>query len=152
MLPRLHAVLAALVALPVPPPLANSDRDKGGEFVTPADIRWRGGPPSLPEGAKVAVREGDPSKEGPFVLRIRLPDGFRVMPHTHPKDERVTVISGTLYLGEVDKFSEKAGAGMNSLDSREPGRGVAEGSRQESWHTRSRRYLLSGRMRPQIPR
>jgi hypothetical protein len=57
---------------------------KGGEIVTPADIRWREGPPSLPKGAKVAVLEGDPSKEGTFVLRIKLTDGFRVMPHTHP--------------------------------------------------------------------
>lgn len=60
----------------------------------------------------MAVLEGDPSREGPFVLRIKLPDGFRVMPHTHPKDERVTVISGTLYLGEGDKFDEKSGKGV----------------------------------------
>ena len=39
-------------------------------------------------------------------------DGFRVMPHTHPKDERVTVISGTLYLGMGGKFDEKAGKAM----------------------------------------
>jgi hypothetical protein len=112
MLPQIHAVLAALLALPVLPPLANSEHRKGSEIVTPADVRWREGPASLPKGAKVAVLEGDPPKEGPFVLRLKLPDGFRVMPHTHPKDERVTVISGTLYLGAGRKFDERAGKAL----------------------------------------
>lgn len=58
-------------------------------------MQWKQGPPSLPKGALVAVLEGDPSKEGPFVFRAKLPDGYRVPPHTHPKTERVTVISGT---------------------------------------------------------
>ena len=112
MLPRILAVLAALLALPVLTSPASSDQGKGGAIVTPADIHWREGPASLPKGAKVAVLEGDPSKEGPFGLRIKLPDGFRVMPHTHPKDERVTVISGTLYLGDGDKRNVKAGKAL----------------------------------------
>src|SRR5438105_1640478 len=58
----------------------------------PADkINWQEGPPSLPKGAMMAVLEGDPAKEGTFVFRVKLPDGYRVPPHTHPKTERVTV-------------------------------------------------------------
>lgn len=109
MLSQPHAVLAVLAALLALSAPAYSDHGKGGEIVAPADIKWQEGPASLPKGAKMAVLEGEPSKRGPFVLRIKLPDGFRVMPHTHPKDERVTVISGTLYLGEGAKFDEKAG-------------------------------------------
>lgn len=45
-------------------------------------------------GAKFAVLEGDPAKEGPFVMRLCFPDGFKIAPH-HPKAERITVISGT---------------------------------------------------------
>src|SRR5579864_3021842 len=60
-----------------------------------ADIKWRAGPPSLPKGALMAVLEGDPTKEGPFVFRVKVPDGYKVPPHTHPKTERVTVLSGT---------------------------------------------------------
>jgi hypothetical protein len=71
---------------------------------TPAAIKWADGPPSLPKGAKVAVLEGDPAKEGPFVLRLSMPDGYKIAPHTHPKPERVTVISGTLFIGMGDKF------------------------------------------------
>lgn len=71
----------------------------------PADIQWKDGPPSLPPGAKFALLEGDPRIEGPFVLRIRVPDGYHIPAHTHPKPERVTVISGTfkLAMGENPK-------------------------------------------------
>jgi quercetin dioxygenase-like cupin family protein len=75
-----------------------------------ASIEWKTGPAALPPGAKMAVLEGDPTKEGPFVVRFQFPDGYHVPPHTHPKTERVTMISGTLYLatGEaLDRNSAK---------------------------------------------
>jgi quercetin dioxygenase-like cupin family protein len=64
----------------------------------PTTIEWKAGPAALPLGAKMAVLEGDPTKEGPFVVRFQFPDGYHVPPHTHPKTERVTVISGALLL------------------------------------------------------
>jgi hypothetical protein len=70
----------------------------------PTDIKWRDGPGSLPPGAKFAVLEGDPSKDGPFVMRLWFPDGFRIAPHWHPKVERITVISGTFNLGMGEVF------------------------------------------------
>jgi hypothetical protein len=65
----------------------------------PDKLAWKDGPPSLPKGAKIAIVEGDPSKEGPFVFRVKAPDGYRIPPHTHSKMERVTVISGTFNIG-----------------------------------------------------
>ncbi len=73
-----------------------------------ADVQWKDGPASLPAGAKVAVLEGDPSKEGLFTMRLLLPDGFKIQPHWHPKVERVTVISGVFNLGMGDKFDQTA--------------------------------------------
>jgi len=73
----------------------------------PREIKWQDGPPSLPAGAKMALLEGDPAKEGPFVIRFRFPDGYKVMPHTHPKKERVTIISGVLHIGMGEKFNAK---------------------------------------------
>lgn len=70
----------------------------------PDSIAWKDGPPSLEKGAKFAILEGDPAKEGPFVMRLRLPDGFQIRPHSHPKTERVTVISGTFLLAMGDKL------------------------------------------------
>jgi hypothetical protein len=77
-------------------------------FYAPAEVTWKDGPGSLPAGAKFAVLEGDPAKEGPFVMRLWLPDGFRIPPHWHPKVERVTVISGTFNLGMGEKFDQSA--------------------------------------------
>jgi quercetin dioxygenase-like cupin family protein len=57
--------------------------------------------------AQIAVLEGDPSKEGAFVFRVKVPDGYRIPPHTHPKTERVTIISGTFNIGMGEKFDEK---------------------------------------------
>lgn len=75
----------------------------------PDGIKWQDGPPSLPPGAKFAVLEGDPAKPGPFVFRVKVPDGYRIPPHTHPKPERVTVLSGTFHLGMGDTFDAKKG-------------------------------------------
>jgi quercetin dioxygenase-like cupin family protein len=69
----------------------------------PSRMEWRPAE-SLPRGAQIAVLEGDPSKEGFFTMRIRMPDGFRVPPHSHARQERVTVISGVLNLGSGDRF------------------------------------------------
>jgi quercetin dioxygenase-like cupin family protein len=76
----------------------------------PTSVDWKPGPAAIPAGAKVAVLEGDPTKEGPFVVRFQFPDGYHIPPHTHPKTERVTVLSGNLYLatGEtLDRDSAK---------------------------------------------
>jgi len=75
---------------------------------TPSEVPWSDGPESLPPGAKVAVLEGNPSKDGVFTMRLRLPDGYRVPPHWHPKVERLTILSGTLNLGTGDRFDAAA--------------------------------------------
>lgn len=74
----------------------------------PEQVEWKDGPPSLPAGAKFAVLEGDPAKEGYFAMRAKLPDGYRVPPHWHPGVERVTVLSGTFHLGMGETFDPTA--------------------------------------------
>ncbi|MDK1493790.1 cupin domain-containing protein [Sinorhizobium sp. 7-81] len=68
-------------------------------LVSPDNIQWGPAPPVLPKGAQAAVLFGDPTKEGQFALRIKVPAGYHVPPHSHPVDENVTVISGTFKLG-----------------------------------------------------
>jgi len=70
-----------------------------------ADLQWGPGPAFNP-GAQVAVIDGDPTKAGPFVLRVKFPDGFKVMPHWHPTDENVTVLSGTIMAGMGEKWDD----------------------------------------------
>ena len=89
---------------------AQETQSGGMRLYPPTTIEWKPGPAALPPGAKMAALEGDPTKEGPFVVRFQFPDGYHVAPHNHPKTERVTVISGTLLLaiGEaLDRSSAK---------------------------------------------
>jgi quercetin dioxygenase-like cupin family protein len=99
--------LAFLAGAQSEPPNPPHKESTGIELHPAENLKWKEGPPSLPKGAMIAVIEGDPTKEGPFVFRIKIPDGYRVPPHTHPKTERVTVISGTFNIGMGDKFNEK---------------------------------------------
>lgn len=75
----------------------------------PDKLEWRDDLKALPPGAKFAVLEGNPEKDGPFVIRLRMPDGYTVPAHTHPKTERVTVISGTFNIVMGEKL-DKANA------------------------------------------
>jgi hypothetical protein len=67
--------------------------------VAPESIVWKDGPPSLPAGSKIAVLEGNPKEEGIFTMRVRVPAGAALAPHWHPRDERVTILSGAVELG-----------------------------------------------------
>jgi quercetin dioxygenase-like cupin family protein len=68
-------------------------------LLKPDDMKWMDGPPSLPPGAKIAVLEGIPSKPGAFTVRFKFPAGYKIPPHTHPADEHVTLLDGSLSLG-----------------------------------------------------
>lgn len=66
----------------------------------PAEVTWGPAPAKLPPGAEMVVLAGDPTKPGElFTIRAKLPDGYSVPPHTHPTDEHLTVIRGTMLLG-----------------------------------------------------
>jgi hypothetical protein len=71
------------------------------------DMKWEDAPPSLPKGGKMAVLYGDPSKDGTFSIRAKLPAGYMVPPHFHSKDENLTVLSGALYIGMSDAVDKK---------------------------------------------
>jgi quercetin dioxygenase-like cupin family protein len=75
--------------------------------VTPPDVKWIDAP-SIGPGAKSAVIDGDPKSTGPLVIRLKIPPKTKVRVHTHPVDENVTVLSGTLYFAAGDKFDAKA--------------------------------------------
>ena len=67
------------------------------------DLAWRPFPAFPPE-ARLAVVVGDPTRPGPYVIRVHLPDGVRMMPHRHPEDRIYTVISGVFYIGLGETF------------------------------------------------
>ena len=75
-------------------------------MTAPADIKWGDPPPVFEKGATFAVLAGNPAEAGLFTVRIKAPAGYKVMPHWHPTDEHVTVISGTFMLGMGEKFDK----------------------------------------------
>jgi hypothetical protein len=79
--------------------------DSDHVVVRPGAIKWGPAPPSLPPGSQMAVLAGDPRKKGvAYVVRVKLPDGYKVPPHWHPSDENVTVLKGLFLIGKGEKF------------------------------------------------
>ena len=75
-------------------------------IIAPEEMKWGAGPNALPPGAEAVVLYGDPSKEGLFALRVKVPKGYHIPPHSHSKPEIVTVISGEARLGMGDNADE----------------------------------------------
>jgi len=76
---------------------------KGIVGIAPNEVRWFT-PSYYNDGRQRAHLLGDSSEGGTWIDRVKIPGGARVLAHTHPQDEPVTVIEGTWYLGEAAKF------------------------------------------------
>ena len=108
--------LLILALLPLAPVLAAGQSTPATAAVsaahaiveTPATIEWQAAPTSLPPGAKAVVLEGDPTRAGPFTMRLLLPDGYRIPPHFHDSQERVTIVSGIFVVGMGNEFDAAA--------------------------------------------
>jgi mannose-6-phosphate isomerase-like protein (cupin superfamily) len=74
----------------------------------PAALDWGRQPPGLPAGGRAAVVRGDPSKAGPFTVRVDLPDGYTVPPHWHPTSERIKVLEGVFLMGDGQQWSNSS--------------------------------------------
>jgi quercetin dioxygenase-like cupin family protein len=71
--------------------------------ILPEDIDWKPFA-AFPPAVRLAVLVGEPSKPGPYVVRVKVPSGVKLMPHRHPEDRIYTVMSGVFYIGLGDKF------------------------------------------------
>lgn len=82
-------------------------------MVTPAEIKWGPGPPSLPPGAELAVLDGDPSQAGAaFTIRAKFPHNYMIPPHWHPTNEHVVVLKGAIMIGLSEKFDRSVAKAM----------------------------------------
>ncbi|MNF59053.1 Cupin domain protein [compost metagenome] len=92
--------LAALLVASATAPLVQAQSlplDKVGA-VHNEDVEWRSFP-AFPKEVKLAIVAGDPSKPAPYVVRVKVPNGTRLMPHIHPESRIYTVMSGVFYIG-----------------------------------------------------
>lgn len=74
-----------------------SSRPPGVVVVKAAEVKWEDYPDR--PGVQRAIIEGDLTKPGPFVMRVKFPAGYKLAPHTHPSREFTTVLSGGLRFG-----------------------------------------------------
>jgi quercetin dioxygenase-like cupin family protein len=71
--------------------------------ILPEEVDWKPFP-AFPPSARLAVLVGDPTQAGPYLIRVKLPAGVKLMPHRHPEDRLYTVVSGVFYIGLGDRF------------------------------------------------
>ena len=71
--------------------------------VLPEDVEWKPFP-AFPPSVRLAVVVGEPAKPGPYVIRVKVPSGVKLMPHRHPEDRIYTVMSGVFYIGLGEEF------------------------------------------------
>jgi len=67
------------------------------------DIDWQPFA-AFPPSVRLAAVVGQPSAKGPYLVRVKVPRGVKLMPHKHPEDRIYTVISGVFYIGLGDRF------------------------------------------------
>jgi quercetin dioxygenase-like cupin family protein len=125
------------------PAWAGAQDDHHHAMVQADTLKWTA-PAAYGKGALLAVIKGDPTKEGMYVVRLKVPAGFKIPAHTHPNDENVTVLSGTFNIGTGDKLDQAKGmsikAGGYSY--------VAKGMRHYAWFPEETVIQLHG-MGPQ---
>ncbi len=109
----------ALLVMPAAAVAAGEDHT----LLSADEIQWSPGPASIPAGAEAVVLHGKPGEEGIFALRLKLPAGYHLPPHYHPRPEIVTVISGNfrIGMGEVADRSKVESLGPGSFFAFPPG-------------------------------
>jgi len=127
-MPRIALLTTILIAGLAPAAVLAADEHVA---VAADQLNWGPAPPAFPKGAQIAVLTGDPSKEGLYVVRLKVPAGYKVPAHVHPNDENVTVISGTFNIGTGDKLDESKGQALKAGGFAK----VSKGMQHYAWFT-----------------
>ena len=102
------------------------DQDKF-RTIRSEDVEWKSFP-AFPPAARLAILVGDPKNPSPYVIRVMVPGGTRLMPHKHSEDRIYTVISGVFYIGLGETFDE------NKLQAFAPGSVIVLPGGQAHFH------------------
>jgi quercetin dioxygenase-like cupin family protein len=92
--------LLAFLAIGAGPATAQTHK-----MVKPSELQFGPAPPGLPPAAQLAVLDGDPTKAGFYVVRLHFPDGTKLRPHWHSKDEHLTIVSGSFTMGMGEQWT-----------------------------------------------
>jgi quercetin dioxygenase-like cupin family protein len=104
----MNVVFRSYHEVPGDSPILPTQQDGVGfRSILPEDIVWEPFP-AFPPSARLAVVVGNPTRPGPYTIRVKVPHGVKLLPHRHPEDRVYTVISGVFYIGQGEQFdSEK---------------------------------------------
>src|SRR5262245_14998261 len=58
--------------------------------LTPSEMPWISQDPLAAPGMEQLNLVGNPSKPGPYTLRLKFPKGLKIAPHSHPDSREVT--------------------------------------------------------------
>jgi hypothetical protein len=94
--------------------------------ILPENIDWKPFA-ALPSLVRLAVIAGQPSEPGPYVVRVKVPGGVKLMPHRHSEDRIYTVMSGVFYIGVGEGFDS------DKLEAYPPGAVIALPSKHVSF-------------------
>ncbi|HTT40263.1 MAG TPA: cupin domain-containing protein [Burkholderiales bacterium] len=86
-------------------PEAHQPGESEFRVIWPDTLEWQPFA-GFPSAVRLAILVGDPTQAGPYVIRVRVPAGERMMPHRYSDDRIYTVISGILYIGLGEHFDE----------------------------------------------
>jgi quercetin dioxygenase-like cupin family protein len=99
--------MAQLMTKPISRQQKKETRAAPGEAVFKVilaeDIDWKPFA-AFPPSVRLAVIVGHPSEPEPYMIRVKVPRGVKLMPHRHREDRIYTVISGVFYIGLGDEF------------------------------------------------
>jgi quercetin dioxygenase-like cupin family protein len=90
---------------PVAAPPPHQPDEERFHVIRAEDVQWKAFA-AFPPAARLAVLVGEPTKPGPYVIRVKLPGDTKMQPHRHAEDRIYTVISGVFYIGLGSVFDE----------------------------------------------
>jgi hypothetical protein len=92
-------------------PLVFGQKDPQGFVrIRPEEVKWVDEPDG--HGVQKAVIEGDPSKPGIYVVRMKFPPYMMSRNHFHGEDRYAVVLKGTWYTGTGDEFAADKTVGL----------------------------------------
>ncbi len=105
--PAKTAIVITFLAL-LAAPGARAQTSDSAASLLPEQIIWKAMPSNLAPGADSALLTGALGKPGGlYTIRFRLAKGGKVMPHVHPDNRYITVLSGDLYSSRSERGPEE---------------------------------------------
>lgn len=106
--PTTRSSMSALIAGAVFGLAAPAAAQSDDVLIEAGEFEYAAGPASIPDGAEYSVLYGNPGEDGLFAMRLRLPGGYHIAPHSHTQPEVVTVISGSFLVGMGEEADRDA--------------------------------------------